>query len=83
MKKRNIYYIKWIDSQSEDGWILCNHKNTINSMIIESIGFFIDENKDYIRLALSVGQNENGENKQFNGTMSISKVSILKKKKIK
>lgn len=83
MKKHKIYHIRWIDSQSDDGWILCSHRKKISSMIIDTVGFLLDENKNYIRLALSYGQNKNGENPQFNGTMAISKVSIIKKKRLR
>lgn len=80
--KNKIYYIEWIDAQSDDGWIPFSDKREINSMIIKTTGFLIDENKEYIRLGLSIGQNKNGQNKQFNGTMAIPKRCIIKKKKL-
>jgi len=83
MKKPTIYLIKWLDAQSDDGWVFYNTRPKISSMIINSVGFIIDENKKYLKLALSWGKNKNGENIQFNGTMAIPKESILSKKKLK
>lgn len=82
MNKNKIYHIKWIDSQSDDGWVLLNHKDKISSMVIQSIGFYIDEDKENIRLALSVGQNKDKSNKQYNGTITIPKRCIIKKKRL-
>ena len=50
MKANKIYYIKWFDAQSGDGWVLFSNKDKISNMVIKTIGFFIDENKHYLRL---------------------------------
>jgi len=83
MKKPNIYLIKWHDAQSEDGWLHFNKRNNrISPMIIQTIGFLINENKVTIKIASSWGQNKDKTNPQYNGIMVIPKKSILKKKKI-
>jgi hypothetical protein len=80
--KNKIYYIEWLDSQSDDGWVLFDRRDKISNMVIKTIGFFIDENKEYIRLALSIGQNKNKCNKQYSGTIAIAKRCIIKKEKL-
>ena len=82
MKKGKKYYVKWFDAQSSDGWTLYSQKDKLRDMIIITVGFFIDESKNYIRLGFSLGQNKGGANSQYNGTMSIPKVAIIKKKRI-
>jgi len=82
-KKMKIYLVKWFDAQSSDGWELYNQKEENSDMIIYTVGFLIDENKNYIRIGLSFGQNKNGNNLQFNGTMAIPKRCIIKKKQLK
>lgn len=83
MKKYKKYYVKWLDSQSEDGWILFCDKEKISDMIIYTVGYLIDETKNYIRLSLSIGKNRNGDNRQFNGTIAIPKISIIKMRRLK
>ena len=83
MKKPDRYLIKWIDSQSDDGWTFYRERKYIYPFIARTMGFLIYENKKLIRIALTIGQNTNKTNKQFNGTITIPKCSILKMKKIK
>jgi len=82
MKNPDIYLIKWLDSQSDDGWMFHKERKSIHPMIIRTIGFLIYENKKLVRIALSIGQNSNKTNKQFNGTIIIPKCCILKRKKL-
>ena len=82
MKKGEIYYVKWLDAQGDEGWVLVSHKEKLSDMVIISVGFLIDESKNYILLGLSLGQNKNGKNSQYNGTMAIPKVSIIEKKRL-
>jgi hypothetical protein len=82
VKRPDIYLIKWFDSQSDDGWVLFNSKKKISPMIIHSVGYLVDETSDYIRLSLSWGQNKNGNNPQFNGSIQIYKKCIVKRKKL-
>lgn len=81
--KKKIYLIKWIDSQSDDGWTFYRERKSIHPMIMKTIGFLIYESKRLIRIALSVGQNSNKTNKQFNGTITIPRCSILRIKRIR
>jgi len=83
MKGHKIYKIKWIDSQSDDGWQFDKEKGDILPFIVNTVGFKIYENKKLIRLALSYGANTDNTNQQFNGTIIIPKWSILKTRKIK
>jgi hypothetical protein len=83
MKIPDVYFVKWFDSQSDDGWTFYNKRKDIFPMIINTVGFLIYENKKLVRIALSYGQNSNKENKQFNETIIIPKCSIIKMKRIK
>ncbi|HUX57122.1 MAG TPA: hypothetical protein VMV77_09115 [Bacteroidales bacterium] len=78
--KKDIYKIKWHDSQSDDGWTFYKERKNVYPMIITTIGYLIYENKTMIRLAMSLGQNTNGYNQQFNGTITIPKCCIIKKR---
>lgn len=81
--KKKIYLIKWIDSQSDDGWTFYKNRKDIYPMIMNTTGYLIHKEKKLIRMALSLGQDSNNENKQFNGTITIPRCSILKMKRIK
>lgn len=81
--KKEIYKIKWIDSQSDDGWSFYKERSNMLPMIIHTVGYLIYENKTLIRIALSLGQNNDKSNQQFNGTIAIPKCCILKRKRIK
>jgi hypothetical protein len=83
MKEYKIYKIKWIDSQSDDGWQFDKDKGNILPFIANTVGFKVYENKKIIRMALSYGANTDNNNQQFNGTITIPKCCILKIQKIK
>jgi len=83
MGKPKIYLVKWIDSQSDDGWQFYKERTSVSPMIVYTIGFLIFENKKSIRIATSLAQNSDKTNKQFNGTIIIPKSAIREKKIIK
>jgi len=82
MAKDKVYYLLWIDSQSDNGWIPYKERKYYHPMIVETIGFIIHENKKLIRIALNIAKNTDGSNKQFCQTMIIPKVAILKRKRL-
>jgi hypothetical protein len=77
MRKPRIYLITWIDSVSNTGWKHSFELETGNATM-QTIGFYVMENKDYITLALS--RDTTGNNSPFGDLISIPKVAIKKKK---
>lgn len=80
LKTPDIYKITWVDSQSDDFWTF---KPDSSQFTVHSIGYLIFQNKKLIRIALCIGENEDGSNWQFICSMTIPKRAILKMTKFK
>ena len=78
----DIYLIDWVDSMSSSGWKTSEQIDEyIPKALCQSAGFFVKETKDFIVLALSRDLTE--DNSPFADLISIPKVAILKRKKIR
>lgn len=75
---RKIKQIKWVDSHYQSGWILNEDILPIESKIIESVGFVVDEDDNHIRIALNVEFDKEDNIVQACDLMTIPKCSILK-----
>lgn len=72
MKKFQIVFIKWIDSCGvTDRWEVYKELTPLKPMYCKSIGFLIDDNKNYKTIAQSISNN------QLLGRMTIPTGSII------
>lgn len=78
-KKQKAFLVDWMDSASEPGWMLPEQLDS-SAVICQSIGFFVQETKDVLTLALNRGLKNSA--RPFGDLIHIPKVSILKRRKI-
>jgi hypothetical protein len=78
MSKRDIVLVEWVDSASAHGW---NHIDAINPAlkVCTSVGFLIKETKDNLIVASSLSFDPD----LCSGDISIPKVAIIKRSRIK
>lgn len=76
MKYKKIS-IEWIDSKSgQFGWEYLDDIEPVLPEIVHSVGFLIEDKKDYITIASCVSAS------QIYGRITIPKCSVIKKKKL-
>lgn len=73
-----FYEITWIDSETSSGWESVENINPPDSTV-KSYGFLLKETEDFLVLVSDVDAGE----KHYNRHMSIPKVNVKKKRKIK
>jgi len=73
-----FYEFTWIDSETNSGWDTAENINPPNSTV-KSYGFLLKENEDFYTLIADVDASE----KHYNRSMSIPKVCVKKKRRIK
>ena len=80
--KQKIYIIDWVDSMSDTGWKHSSQLEQVEYPIArcQTIGFFVNETKEYITLALN--RDLIGGNCPYGDLISIPKVAIKRKKKL-
>ena len=71
MNKLKIVIVEWVDSSFSEGWV---GKDEFDYGIsyITSVGYLVHETKEFISIALNVGNNG-----QISDVMNIPKVAIL------
>jgi len=80
-----LHIIKWIDSHNAPGiWELISEMPEPENMVCISVGWIEKETKDNIVIIPHISDINNKENKGHAcGAMTIPKLAILKRKKIK
>jgi len=76
-KQKKVMLIRWLDSIGSSGWIK-DHKD--QNLLCESIGYYISENKESIKLAQSFSYSGNGSYADY---IEIPKGCIKKKRWIR
>jgi hypothetical protein len=75
MKK--IFYIRWVDSSTSEGWQHAPNESTQIS-VIDTIGYLVYEDKKHIEIAHSHFKDCN----THNGIIAIPKVAIMKRREV-
>lgn len=77
MEINKIYLVTWRDHFHTDGWIEFKESDIIDSdVLVDTVGFFVGEDKHYIHLSQSKSHEESGETNM--NIMSILKRQIIK-----
>lgn len=77
MKKPNIYIVDWIDSCGQNGW-LDSDSCKVELSHCQTVGFFVDETKDALALALNRTTKEG--HRPFGEIITIPKCAITRKR---
>lgn len=79
-----IVEITWIDSKGiTSEWEFLNDSKSMPPCICHSIGYILEDKKDYITIVQSYDKESNKDHNQIMGKMTIPKCSIKKTRKIK
>ena len=78
-KKNDIIFIEWVDSCGQSGWV---ESGDLGGEIshCETVGFFVNDDKEGITLALNRTTHEN--HKPYGELISIPQIAIKKIKKL-
>jgi len=79
-----LQIIEWLDSHHDlGGWRALEDVAPLNLTTIRTVGFLIDEDKDVVRVAMSLGGFDEGATPQCDALMTIPKVCVLSRKALR
>ena len=77
MNKLKIVIVEWVDSSFSEGWV-GEDKFDYGICRIHSVGYLVHETKEFISIALNVG-----DNGQISDVMNIPKAALLSMTELK
>ncbi len=79
----DLVLITWVDSEAQASvWRHLSDFNETGSLEIQSVGFVIDDNDEYVSITAHLGDVESEGDRQYNGAMRIPHCSILNMEKL-
>lgn len=78
--KQKAYLVDWRDSATQYGWLTTQELDS-SETVCQTIGFYVDESKIVLTLALNRGLK--GTARPYGDLIHIPKSAILKKRRIK
>jgi hypothetical protein len=73
----HLYRIDWIDAKADGGWKSLRYQPEINDLVIHSVGWLINENKNYCVLAQQLSSGG-----QYSDTIQIPKMWMTSKRRL-
>lgn len=73
-KKRKAVYLEWYDAYSNDDNTSPN--DPLDRCLLRTIGWYVSENKDLLRLAMEIGP----EDDEFRFEFTVEKVNIKRRR---